>query len=186
MIHIRISHYTLKDLDGIYILSQVLAHYFPVPEQYVTGIYELLLNAMEHGNLGIGFQTKTELLRQGKWKEEVARRLALPEYANKEIEIKISYDEQECRLVIADHGNGFNWKEYMEHPAEGRLPNGRGLWIALNANFDSITFNAIGNQVICIAQYSSDQVTLPNRSTNAASLVASEGRTHPRYYNDSQ
>src|SRR5262249_47456410 len=113
MMHIKICNLKLKDLDNIYILSQMLAHYFPKPEQFVTGIYELLLNAVEHGNLGIGFAAKTELIRQGKWNEEVARRLDLPENADKEIEITLSYNETECRLTISDQGKGFQWKDFV-------------------------------------------------------------------------
>lgn len=153
MMHIRIYNYKLKDLDNTYILSQTLAHYFPKPEQFVTGIYELLLNAVEHGNLGIGFEAKTQLIRQGTWKDEVSRRMTLPEYAQKEVEIKLTYDDEECRLTITDQGNGFPWKQYLGHPPSARLPNGRGLWIAFNSQFDSITFNPTGNEVTCVVQH---------------------------------
>jgi two-component system, cell cycle response regulator len=153
MLHIKIYNCRLRDMDGIYILSQTLAHYFPKPEQFVTGIYELLLNAIEHGNLGIGFEAKTELVRQGKWKEEIVRRLTMPEYSDKEVEIKLSYDEHECRLTIADQGKGFAWKDYVGRMEDSRQPNGRGLWIAFNTKFDRIMFNSTGNEVTCVAQY---------------------------------
>jgi anti-sigma regulatory factor (Ser/Thr protein kinase) len=158
MLHIKIYNCQLKDLDSIYSLSQMLAQYFPAPEQFVTGIHELLLNAVEHGNLGIGFDRKTELVRQGKWKEEIAHRLALPENAGKEVEIKLHHDEQECRLAIADQGEGFAWKNYIGLPADSSRPNGRGLWIAYNSKFDRILFNKAGNEVTCVAQYCADPV----------------------------
>lgn len=154
MMHIKISDCKLQDFDNIYILAQTLAHYFPKPEQFVTGIHELLVNAMEHGNLGLGFAAKTELIRQGKWKEEIAHRLSLPENATKEVEIKLSYNEFECRLTITDQGKGFPWKEFVGRPAGSALPNGRGLWIAFNSKFDHIIFNAAGNEVTCVAEYS--------------------------------
>jgi anti-sigma regulatory factor (Ser/Thr protein kinase) len=147
---IKIYRYTLKGQDGVANLAQTLARYFPKPEQSVTGIHELLLNAVEHGNLGIGFNTKTGLIRQGKWKEEVARRLALPEYSGREVEIELSHDAHECRLVIADQGKGFPWKEYLGRSTGGREPNGRGLWIAFNVAFDRLLFNAAGNEVTCV------------------------------------
>lgn len=153
MMHIRIYNCKLKDLDGIYNLSQALAQYFPKPDQFVTGIYELLLNAVEHGNLGIGFEAKTKLIRQGKWKEEVIRRLALPENAGKEVEIKLTYNDAECSLTIIDQGNGFHWKEFVGRTAGNKSPNGRGLWIAFNSKFDRIIFNSAGNEVTCIAEY---------------------------------
>lgn len=153
MMHIKIFNCKLKDLEGIHHLSQLLAQYFPEPEQFMIGIYELLLNAVEHGTLGIGFETKTLLLREGRWKEEIARRLSLPEYAGKEVDIKLTYNEQECRLSIADQGQGFPWKDYIGRPMGDKLPNGRGLWIAFNSKFDRIDFNPAGNEVTCVARY---------------------------------
>lgn len=152
MMHIRICSCQLKDLDNIYVLSQAIAHYFPKPEQFITGIYELLLNAFEHGNLGIGFETKSELVRHGKWKEEIARRLALPEHSEKAVEIDLTYDEKECRLVIADQGEGFPWQKYLNGNIDNGQSNGRGLWIALNSKFDQVKFNSVGNEVTCVVQ----------------------------------
>lgn len=153
MMHIKIHNCKLKDLDSIHILAQTLAQYFPKPDQFVTGIYELLLNAVEHGNLGIGYETKTELVRTGKWKDEIARRLSLPENADKEIEVKLTYDKSECRLTITDQGKGFPWQGFVSRPACGKKPNGRGLWIAFNSKFDRVIFNPAGNEVTCVAQY---------------------------------
>jgi len=151
MIHIEIKNYTLKDLDNIYILSQMLAHYFPKPEECVTGIYELLLNAVEHGNLEVGFKTKASLVRTGKWKEEILRRLSLPEYANRKVDITLTNDMSECKLVIADEGNGFNWREYIDRPLNERCILGRGLFIAFNSRFDHVTYNPEGNEVTCVS-----------------------------------
>ena len=134
-------------------MSQLLAQYFPKPDQFVTGIHELLLNAVEHGNLGIGFEAKTEMVRKGKWKEEVMRRLAMPEYAHKEVKITITHDDHEGRLTIVDEGEGFPWKEYIGRPTDDRRPNGRGLQIAFNSKFDRIMFNPAGNEVTCVVQY---------------------------------
>ncbi len=152
--HIKLYNCKLKDLDGIHHMAQLLAQYFPNPNQYVTGIYELLLNAVEHGNLGIGFQAKTELIRKGMWKDELTRRLALPENAHKKVDITMIHDEHEGRLTITDQGDGFAWREFINRGPGGRLPHGRGLLIAFNSEFDHIAFNEAGNEVTCVVQYS--------------------------------
>ena len=151
--HIKIHNYKLKDLGSIHNLSLFLAQYFPHPEQCATGIYELLLNAVEHGNLGIGFDAKTTLIREGKWHEEITRRLSENPSIEKDIEITLTHNEHECRLSIADQGEGFAWKNYVGLPSDERRPNGRGLWIVFNSNFDEVTFNQAGNEVTCIARY---------------------------------
>lgn len=152
MLYIKMSSLRLKDLEGIYDISRMLAHYFPNPDHYLTAIYELLMNAIEHGNLGIGCEEKAKLIADGKWKEELARRLALPENAKKELEIALEYTAQECILTITDQGEGFAWKEVLERQIPAKQPNGRGLHIAFNAAFSHISYNPKGNQVKCVAR----------------------------------
>ena len=153
MLHIKIDNPGLKDIETTLAIAQLLSQYFPKPEQFVTGIHELLLNAIEHGNLDIGFETKAELMRRGKWKDEINRRLAYPEFATKEIEITLSHDKEACKLTITDQGNGFSWQDFVSRPHNARRPNGRGLLIAFNCKFDRVIYNPKGNEVTCVAQY---------------------------------
>lgn len=151
MLRITLDHCDMQDLDGIYALSHTLSQYFPQPDQFTTAIHELLMNALEHGTLGIGFEMKTLLQRAGTWKDEVIRRLKLPEYANKAVEITLEHDAQACRLTITDQGDGFAWAGYWGNEMPHSLPNGRGLWIAYHAPFDLLRFNDAGNAVTCVA-----------------------------------
>src|SRR5262249_26321766 len=59
-------------------LSSMLATHCPNPEKVAPGIWELLSNAVEHGNLEIGLEEKTAHLERGSFAEEVDRRLSLP------------------------------------------------------------------------------------------------------------
>lgn len=149
---VEIHRCTLKEPDAIAVLSQTLARYFPESEHCATGIYELLLNAVEHGNLGIGFEVKTELVRRGTWEEEIRRRLSLPEYAGRQVAVRVTQEGDECRLTIADEGSGFPWKTYLNRKPDLKRPNGRGLHIAFNSEFDRVTFNSTGNEVTCVAR----------------------------------
>jgi len=153
MLQIILNNPDLKDLEAAHTLAQFLAHYFQPAEQFVTGIHELLLNAIEHGSLDIGFEKKSELMRQGRWKDEIKRRLASSEYATKQIEIKLALDQNECRLTITDQGNGFAWQDFVGRPVNARRPNGRGLLMAFNCKFDRVIYNAKGNEVTCVAQF---------------------------------
>jgi len=154
---IKICNFRLNDINRIYSLSKMLAHFFPDTESCTIGIYELLLNAVEHGNLGIGYEEKTDLIRSGLWHAEIMRRLALPEYADKELNIIIQINEQECRLSISDQGNGFPWRDFIRRAGEDHRPNGRGLYIAMQSSFDDLFFNPAGNEVTCVAQYNNAQ-----------------------------
>ena len=129
-----------------------IAQYLPDADSYVTAIYELMINGIEHGNLGIGFTTKGLLIRNGEWRQEIQRRLLLPENISKHIDIRLSKNGRYHCLTISDQGTGFTWENYVGHPANHKRPHGRGLWLAFNSPFDEIQFNPIGNEVSCIVR----------------------------------
>lgn len=149
MLQIEVAHHSWRDLDALYPLAQTLAQYFPQPTLVVTAIYELLLNGMEHGNLGIGFEEKTQLLREGRWREEITRRMGLPECAARRLMISLTAKAHGCELSIADQGGGFAWQQQLQRTMPSARPNGRGLYIAFTAPFEHIAFNAAGNCITC-------------------------------------
>ena len=55
-------------------LVPLLAGLFPHPGRAVTGIAELMLNAIEHGNLEIGHELKADWIARGIYHSELARR----------------------------------------------------------------------------------------------------------------
>lgn len=118
----------------------------------MTGIYELLLNAVEHGNLKIDKSQKTELLRQGHFNLEIARRLLLPENEKKYVEIEVVENDFFCALTITDQGNGFDWRAHSQLMPDATAAHGRGLLIAKRCGFDHISFNEKGNSVSCLVK----------------------------------
>ena len=147
------EHYRLTCVDEVYLLASSLASRLPNSAQYVTAIYELLLNALEHGNLGIGFETKSDLLRTGQWSEEIHRRLALSDSDACYVSISLTQHHNHYQLAIRDQGIGFNWRNHMMRAAEHSEIHGRGLSIALGAKFDRLFYNELGNEVTCVIDY---------------------------------
>lgn len=131
-------------------LSESLAAGSPDLLRHRLGIHELLVNAIEHGNLGIGFEAKSSLLRQGRWEEEIARRSALPELKNREVRVALSRRPNKWLVHISDEGDGFDWqKKYALTPSK-KAPNGRGLSIVKACAFSDISYNRKGNAVSCV------------------------------------
>jgi len=94
-------------------------------------INELFVNAVEHGNLGITYDDKTEYVDQGTWETEIARRLALPEHADKDVTVNIKRYPNKMTVLIADQGPGFDFKKYSELDESRALDNhGRGIVMA--------------------------------------------------------
>ncbi|MCC6933610.1 MAG: ATP-binding protein [Deltaproteobacteria bacterium] len=115
------------------------------------GIQELLRNSLEHGNLGIDYETKTSLCEAGKFDEFVTEQSRIAERENKVIKVKIELAEDLLTCIIHDSGKGFNWRAYrttaQEIANEGKF-SGRGI-VLISKIFDSVNYNDSGNGVIC-------------------------------------
>ena len=75
----RQARFHFRTLEEATNLAYKIATSFPEPQKVAFGLNELMRNAVEHGNLGIGYDEKANLLRSGIWQEEVERRLKSPE-----------------------------------------------------------------------------------------------------------
>ncbi|MES2906999.1 MAG: response regulator [Pseudomonadota bacterium] len=125
-----------------------LGNRFPNPELAVSGLYELLLNAIEHGNLGIGFEEKRKLLAARQWEEEVEKRLKNPENARKKVIVLFSDQNGKMETTVIDQGSGFDWRPFLEiEPARATQANGRGIAKANLLGFDELAYKGNGNQV---------------------------------------
>ncbi len=143
------SDFEIQTLDDARVLTPFIARLFPDPESASLGIIELLINAIEHGNLDIGYKCKSELLEQNNWQSETTRRLSLPAYRNRKVRVHLEHHPDRTTLTICDEGKGFNWHEF-DTLVEERLfdLHGRGIALARNA-FDGLTYSAPGNVVTC-------------------------------------
>lgn len=155
MISSRFFVHTLEEAEA---LACFAAHVFPVPERALPGLAELLVNAVEHGNLNIGYDEKTELLKQNNWREEIARRLEMPEYANKRVELVLEKKDGQVYAQITDEGDGFDWKKYLRiDPSRAMDSHGRGIAQANMLAFDQLAYSPKGNRVVCVTSASADR-----------------------------
>jgi len=117
------------------------------------GLAELMVNAVEHGNLQISTSEKSELLRQGVWEEEVRRRLLLPENAAKRVRVELRREGCELVLVIRDDGPGFDWEQYCNFdPVRAEEPNGRGIALVRQLAFPNLEYLSAGNIARVVVQ----------------------------------
>lgn len=145
--------YQLRTLPEVRTLANTLSGYYPQPQRVFLGISELLINAVEHGNLGITYSEKSLLLQQGGWEGEIERRLTLPEHAAKKVEVKLEHESHEISLRIHDCGAGFDSSKYMEMSAERAFdPNGRGISMSKMMSFDRIEYLGKGNEVVAVVK----------------------------------
>lgn len=140
-----------QDIDEAHCVTTYIAALFPEPQKAVLGISELLLNAIEHGNLGIQYEEKTKLNNNQTWKEEIKRLTVLPENKNKFVRVNYEYlNNNTIKLSIKDDGTGFRWQNFLElSPARATDNHGRGIVMAKAISFDAIEYQGCGNEVVC-------------------------------------
>jgi CheY-like chemotaxis protein/anti-sigma regulatory factor (Ser/Thr protein kinase) len=127
-------------------ISCFIANCFPDPQRVLTGIAELMVNAIEHGLLGIGYEEKGVLLAKGTWRGEIEQRL--PQAGAGQCQLIFSRGSDGCSITIRDPGKGFAWRDYFNFdPARAAQAHGRGIVQAASC-FDRLTFNEAGNEVI--------------------------------------
>lgn len=146
---IESARFVIRTVDQARDTAAVLANACPDPAASVIGLTELLVNAVEHGNLGITYEEKTELNASGGWDAEVKRRLGLPENSLKRVVLMIERSEHDLRFTIRDEGPGFPWNGYLDVDPRRALDNhGRGIAIARAVSFDSVEYRGNGNEVV--------------------------------------
>lgn len=145
----RQAQYHFRTPQEARMLATIMARLCPANQGAVAmGLVELLLNAVEHGNLAIGYQEKSLLMERGCWQEEVERRLALPEYAECWAKLEFVRQGDTLRFTIHDQGAGFDWHHYLElDPARAFDSHGRGIAMARMLAFSSLEYQGAGNVV---------------------------------------
>lgn len=133
-------------------LSTLLASACDNPDAVVVGLSELLLNAVEHGNLNIRYEEKSELLKRGMWQEELEGRLRSPEYRHRVVDVSVERGNGTLTFNIVDQGNGFNPAAYLQFDTERAThAHGRGIAIARMMSFQSMQYLGRGNHVVATA-----------------------------------
>jgi len=140
-------------------LSSFLAKGCPDPNRAILGLVEVLVNAVEHGHLGISYEEKSRLEEQDQVDAEIERRLNLPENANKYVEVAFVRRVGAIEMTVTDQGPGFDWEPYLTFD-ETRAFNshGRGIAMARMLSFDKLEYRGGGNQVVCTIRTSSQPV----------------------------
>lgn len=154
---VQILKCTFKTLEEAEGMSVFLANFFDDPDRTLTGVSELLINAVEHGNLGITYKEKSELVTNHGWQDEITRRLAEPLYKDRTVTVIFERKDDACYIQISDEGEGFNWKEYMDvDPSRAMHNHGRGIAMANMLCFSKLVYNKKGNQVTGIIEAGAD------------------------------
>ncbi|MGV3667895.1 MAG: 7TM diverse intracellular signaling domain-containing protein [Leptospira bouyouniensis] len=136
-------------------ITAQLAKYLSTIEQTEvrSSVREIIINAVEHGNLNISFEEKSKALTEGNYLEFLQKRQEDPRYRHKKVKIEYSFSSEFVAFRITDEGRGFDHKKHMEKSIddmnEAHVQHGRGILMTKSV-FDRIEYNDKGNQVSLI------------------------------------
>jgi len=144
---LRSATFAIRTREDAAMLAHLLAGILPEPARGELALLELMMNAIEHGNLEIGGPRKQELVYAGALDAEVASRLADPVFAERVALVEVTRAPDRATFAITDAGPGFPWRERLGERGDIMAPSGRGLELA-RAWCTDLAFNDTGNTVI--------------------------------------
>lgn len=112
-------------------------------------VRELVINAIEHGNLGVTYAEKARAMDSERGMGPlIAERSGLHKYMSRRVTVTARRLERRVVVQVADEGDGFDWRSLPDptDPLNLMASHGRGILLA-RMSVDSLTFNHKGNEV---------------------------------------
>ncbi|RMF88693.1 MAG: response regulator [Nitrospinota bacterium] len=132
-------------------------------------LVEMIMNAIEHGNLDIGYARKSLAMEAGTFDDLLAERRQREPYASRKVTVTYSIDTEKAVFIIRDEGKGFDWQDIPDpRDADHRLmAHGRGILIARSC-MDECTYNSQGNEVRIVKYFSQKRQAKREGESNAS------------------
>ena len=144
--------FVLRTPEAAYELAGFLAEKCKNYPLILLGLRELLMNAIEHGNLEIGFEEKGQLIDRNIYLQELDKRLAMEPYSSRMVALQVTKKGDEITFVIVDEGKGFDPGPFLKMASRRiKMAHGRGIALANNVCFYRLSYNERGNVVECAA-----------------------------------
>jgi DNA-binding response OmpR family regulator len=111
------------------------------------GIEEMIVNAVEHGNLGITFEEKNKAISEGTLANLLAQRGKESDAHGRQVFVTASLTPEAFEVVVRDEGRGFDWRRLPIVAPENLMSfNGRGIFLT-KIYFDEVRYNEKGTEV---------------------------------------
>ncbi|TVQ26301.1 MAG: CarD family transcriptional regulator [Spirochaetaceae bacterium] len=113
-----------------------------------VALFELLMNAIEHGNCGISYEEKNAWLGEGRDILYLIReKMATPEIRDRRVHFSYRISDDRSVFRIRDEGAGFDWRARIADTAPKLESHGHGLRMT-GAYVDNLRYNDAGNEVM--------------------------------------
>lgn len=139
-------------------MSLVLANISKDPDRLGLGLWEMFMNGIEHGNLGIDNEEKRKHVSESNMDDLVQAKLRLPENQNKFVTVSYIISPKRAIFDIKDEGQGFDWLKFWDIDHSRMFDKcGRGIALARMMAFDHVAYLGNGNNVICSTDFKQEE-----------------------------
>ncbi|PCG20824.1 ATP-binding protein [Brachyspira sp. G79] len=125
---------------------------------FASALYEVIMNAIEHGNLHILYETKKEWLKKNIYNKKLKELLKTDKAKNTHVEIVLKIEDDNIYINVKDQGLGFKPKQEAKKINNDGFAreSGRGMMM-IKSYFDEVKFNKKGNSITLIKFISKEQ-----------------------------
>jgi anti-sigma regulatory factor (Ser/Thr protein kinase)/putative methionine-R-sulfoxide reductase with GAF domain len=166
----EIGNYLITAEEMAYQLVRRLPVFLPRSEvnDIRLCLLEMIINAIEHGNLNMTFDDKTNLRDHTEYLKFIAKRQSDEKYKNRRVTIEYLLTSKKLAYRITDDGEGFDHKKIRKRKIdvfnEEMLAHGRGILITEKI-FDKMLYNNKGNQILLIKHLNGKKDNQKERNT---------------------
>jgi len=122
------AFHEFRTLDDITTTMTAILDEFPQLTAAEMAITELLVNAVEHGILGIGYEEKSCLLETDSVLDEIDRRMRDEKFSGRTAFVEVREFPDETVVFVCDEGDGFSWRDYVDADFAAKTGfHGRGI-----------------------------------------------------------
>ena len=134
-------------------LSADVKKYIPNNEMdlFAAALYEVIMNAIEHGNLNILYETKKNWLKKNIYHKKLKELLKTEKAKSTHVEITLQIEDDNIIIAVKDQGLGFKPKQEAKKINNDGFAreSGRGIMM-IKSYFDEVKFNKKGNVITLI------------------------------------
>ena len=118
-------------------------------ERLHVALFEMLMNAVEHGNCSISYQEKAEWLNShGDILDLIRQKTQDPEVRRRKVHFSYRITPERSYYTIRDEGDGFDWRSRLNNPDQGRNLELHGRGIVMTGVYaQKLRYNEAGNEV---------------------------------------
>jgi len=114
------------------------------------GLREIIINAIEHGNLGISYEEKNGISGKSDYIDYIAKKQNEAPFSSKKVIIRMQLLPKKVVFEVEDEGNGFDHRKISSAARDNKIQTdenrGKGITMAYGI-FDEISYNEKGNKV---------------------------------------